>query len=211
MLICKVADDEASPLVTKLRLVMPCGGKLYFPRRGCLRGGAGCAHARGHPFPRDQAPAWSRTCLGNSASPGRQQKRARARSFPATKQSFADKGVPKLELGHESGSGRFFAHAKTARGRVLECGGKRQRHAALGNAPRVRSRPHPAPADIPKAVSRCRLPPHSKVAARGSLRAAWRGRYVSAHDSLCGVGTFFCDHARRKGVKLTRPALGVTL
>ena len=31
---------------------------------------------------------------------------ARARSFPPTKQSFADKGVPKLELGNESGSCR---------------------------------------------------------------------------------------------------------
>ena len=57
-------------------------------------------------IPRDQAPAWSRACLGSSASPGLQREGARTVSATPTKQSFADRCVPKLELGNEEQMGR---------------------------------------------------------------------------------------------------------
>ena len=92
------------------RVVSEHGGPLRFAKhffgsgffwRGALRGLSRDRGRGWNRLPRDQAPAWSRTGLGSSASLGPTAGRSAPGLSTPTKRSFADKCVPKLELGNE--------------------------------------------------------------------------------------------------------------
>ena len=104
--------------------------------------------------PRDQAPAWSRTCLRSSASSTVTRSSADlAKAASREAGASGDKCAPQQELGHEGTSGQMRELVECASALALWEGGRRWRGAGR------RGRAHSASGGAP---------PHSKTLSRRS-------------------------------------------